>query len=87
MHGYESFALKFGRIFDRKRFENGVKNLPKEIERAKGFVNFEDGTYLFNYSLGNFELEKWNSKEDGKIVFIGRGISKFRDKISEIFEI
>jgi G3E family GTPase len=83
--GYETFVLKFDKIFERKKFERAVKKLPKEIERAKGFVKFQDGLYLFQYSFGNFDFEKWKDQEEAELVFIGRGILNLKEKICKIF--
>ncbi|MBI2076363.1 MAG: GTP-binding protein [Candidatus Aenigmarchaeota archaeon] len=73
----ESFVFTAVKIVDKNKFEGFVSALPRDILRAKGFVNFPDGTYLFNYVNGRCDFEKW-AKEDTKIVFIGKNLEKVK---------
>jgi hypothetical protein len=47
--------------------------LDPDVYRAKGFVHFPDGTYLFNYVNGRWDLESLTEQKSG-LVFIGRGL-------------
>jgi len=78
----ESFVFQTDKIIDKNMFEGFLKSLDRI--RAKGFVNFADGTHLFNYVNGRWEFEKW-AKRKTEIVFIGnelrnisRGLEPFR---------
>lgn len=73
----ETVAFTSSKIIDKKTFAGFIRSLQKNVFRAKGFVNFVDGTYLFNYVNGRCELEKWD-KEDTKIVFIGKNLEKVK---------
>jgi G3E family GTPase len=68
--------------FSREKFEDFLSNLPNEIYRGKGFVIFEDGSYLFNFIAKrvNFEPFEYNKN---KLLFIGEGISKYKEKLNE----
>ncbi len=81
LEGMESFAISTDKKFDRKRFEDFAKELPKEIYRSKGFVIFPDGSYLFNYVAGRFDFERFDADETN-LVFIGEGILKYKDELS-----
>ncbi len=62
-------------------FANG---LPPQVYRAKGFVRLDDGrTVLLNYVAGRFDLEEWPGDERTRLVFIGEGVAKFEQMITE----
>ncbi|MBI4093066.1 MAG: GTP-binding protein [Candidatus Kerfeldbacteria bacterium] len=67
----EYFAYESGAVLDRKKFENLAAAMPESIYRAKGFVNFADGTWLFNFVAGRRSLEKFIRNEKTNLVFIG----------------
>lgn len=70
---YESFVYRPVRTLKRDCFERFAVGLDPEVYRAKGFVPFPEGTYLFNYVNGRWDLEPLAEEESG-LVFIGRGI-------------
>jgi G3E family GTPase len=86
MHGQhvldvDYFAYTTKNFFVQDKFEEFLKNLPAEIYRAKGFVKFSKGSFLFNFVAGRWDLEKWEDVKRSELVFIGKGILKLKDKI------
>ena len=79
----ESVVFETAKPLDKKTFEAFIRSL-KNVFRAKGFVNFSDGTYLFNYVNGRYDVEKW-AKEDTKIVFIGKNLNKVKSNVQKKF--
>lgn len=69
------------KIIDEKKFSQFADSLPSEIIRAKGFVQFPQGTFLFNYVSGRWDLEPFE-REDNLLVFIGKKPS--RDILNEL---
>jgi len=71
----------------KKAFEGFVNSLPEIIYRAKGFVNLNGVSYLFNYTAGKWDLEKFDADKT-EIVFIGPNLGKikkeFSDKLNEL---
>ena len=71
--------LSFSRTWvgDRlDRFKESVERIPDGIVRAKGIVAANNATYLFNYVMGDSQIEKISPKKNmaaliNKIVFIG----------------
>ena len=68
--GIESFSYVSAVTLTRQCFEAFVENLNPAIVRAKGFVRFPEGTYLFNYVAGRWDLEAFPEKPT-TLVFIG----------------
>ena len=77
---FESFAFTSGEFFSRDCFENFANNLPARVVRAKGFIRFTDGTQLFNFVTGRWELEPFES-DCTEVVFIGRAIAAEKQSI------
>jgi G3E family GTPase len=79
---FEYLYFEYEGKFSREKFEDFLSNLPNEIYRGKGFVIFEDGSYLFNFIAKrvNFEPFEYNKN---KLLFIGKGISKYKEKLNE----
>jgi G3E family GTPase len=77
---FESFAFTSDKIFLRNCFEGFANDLSASVARAKGFIRFVDGTQLFNFVAGRWELESFES-ERTELVFIGRNIAAERDLI------
>jgi G3E family GTPase len=71
---FESFAFTSGEFFSRDCFENFANSLPASVVRAKGFIRFTDGTHLFNFVTGRWELEPFES-DCTEVVFIGKKIA------------
>jgi G3E family GTPase len=77
---FESFALHSDKMFCRGRFEVFAAGLPANMIRAKGFVRFADGTQLFNFVAGRWELESFEADRT-ELVFIGKRIASEKDAI------
>src|SRR6059058_5050688 len=71
---FESFSLGSDKIFSRDCFERFANSLPATVIRAKGFVRFADGAQLFNFVVGRWELEPFESDRTD-LVFIGKKIA------------
>src|SRR5215510_11749096 len=68
--GIESFSYVSTATLERQCFEAFVEGLRPAVFRAKGFVHFPEGTFLFNYVAGRWELETFAEKPT-TLVFIG----------------
>ena len=68
--GMESFSYVSAATLERRCFEAFVEGLSSAVVRAKGFVRFPEGTYLFNYVAGRWDLEAFSEKPT-TLVFIG----------------
>jgi len=71
----------------KKTFEEFANSIPENIYRAKGFVNLDGTSYLFNYAAGKWNIEEFKS-EKTEIVFIGKELGKikkyFGDKLNAL---
>ncbi|MBI2140519.1 GTP-binding protein [Candidatus Woesearchaeota archaeon] len=77
---FQSFTMKLQKPVDRKRFEEFLRNLPKEVYRLKGFVPFTGGkTYLLSYVAGRYDFEEMEGQHE--LVFIGENLIKQKKKI------
>lgn len=68
---------------NKKAFEEFANSLPKEIFRAKGFVNLDGTGYLFNYVAGKWDLEKFEA-ENTEIIFIGPNLGAIKKEFGEM---
>jgi G3E family GTPase len=77
---FESFSYTSSAFFNRQCFEDFVGELGSEVYRAKGFICFPDGTYLFNFVAGRWDLESF---EQGitELVFIGKQLDERHEDI------
>jgi G3E family GTPase len=80
--GVESFSYASTATLDRRCFEAVVEGLGPAVFRAKGFVRLADGTYLFNYVAGRWDLEAFAAKPTA-LVFIGERVSRHEADIVE----
>jgi G3E family GTPase len=71
----ESFSYASAKTLKRQCFEAFVEGLGPGVVRAKGFVRFPDGTYLFNYVAGRWEVEAFSEKPT-TLVFIGEHVTR-----------
>jgi G3E family GTPase len=71
---FESFAFSSDRIFSRDCFEHFADSLPASVIRAKGFIRFVDRTELFNFVVGRWDLEPFETDRT-ELVFIGKKIT------------
>lgn len=70
----ESFQLRLDRILDRDRFEKTMGQFPPQVYRAKGFVRFPEGVFLFNFVAGRSELTPYSEEDALGRVFIGETV-------------
>ncbi|MGH7828967.1 MAG: CobW family GTP-binding protein [Candidatus Binatia bacterium] len=78
---FESFShITTRATFVRSRFEQFAERLGDSAYRAKGFIRFPEGTYLFNFVAGRWELEPFPQDETA-LVFIGERGKLDKDKI------
>ncbi len=80
--GVESFSYVSTATLTRPCFEAFVEHLNPAIVRAKGFVRFPEGTYLFNYVAGRWDLEAFAEKPT-TLVFIGEQVSRHEADLIE----
>jgi len=77
---FESFTFSCDKTFPRDCFERFADSLPASVVRAKGFVRFPDGTQLFNFVAGRWELEPFQTDRT-ELVFIGKSIAAEKEAI------
>lgn len=77
---FEAFSYYSQARFNRHKFEEFAENLGVDVVRAKGFIRFDEGSYLFNFVTGRCELEPFEQAET-ELVFIGK---RLRDRQAEI---
>jgi G3E family GTPase len=70
---FESFSYTTSATLKRKCFEEFAAHLGESVYRAKGFIRFPEGTHLFNFVAGRWELEPFR-EEKTLLVFIGRDL-------------
>ncbi|EEF60167.1 CobW family GTP-binding protein [Pedosphaera parvula] len=75
---FDSFSYSSAVIFDREKFEQFAANLAPDVYRAKGFIRFTDGIYLFNFVAGRWNFEPFAHK-DTVLVFIGRQLANAKE--------
>jgi G3E family GTPase len=79
---YQSFVVESDRTWDRSCFERAAEQWDRLVYRAKGFIRFSEGTYLFNYVVGRWELEPFE-QQSTVLVFIGRELLSNKQQIIE----
>ncbi|HIK28348.1 MAG: GTP-binding protein [Oscillatoriaceae bacterium SKW80] len=79
---FESFVYTSSAISERTRFEEFANNIPSNIYRAKGFIRFSDGIYLFNFVAGRWDLEQFQQQAT-ELVFIGKQAKQRQAEIIE----
>jgi G3E family GTPase len=77
---FESFSYRTGALLRKKCFEEFVTSLPGNVFRAKGFVLFREGSELFNFVAGRWELEPF-PEQTTALVFIGKGLKSLETGI------
>ncbi len=77
---FESFSYKSPATFNLECFEEFADNLKTDVYRAKGFIRFPEGIYLFNFVAGRWELEPFE-QEATELVFIGKQLSQRKAEI------
>ena len=76
----ESFSYISEATFRRRSFEQFVAGLSPAVWRAKGFVCFPEGSYLFNFVSGRWELDPFPA-EMATLVFIGPHLAAQQEAI------
>lgn len=71
----ETFSYVTAALLERDCFERFAAGLSPVVVRAKGFVRFSEGTYLFNFVAGRWELEPFVEKST-TLVFIGAQVTQ-----------
>jgi len=77
---FESFTFSSDKIFSRDSFEGFADSLSASVIRAKGFVRFADGTQLFNFVAGRWDLEPFEADRTD-LVFIGKNMATEKETI------
>lgn len=77
---FESFGYTTPTTCDRLCFEEFADSLATDVYRAKGFVRFPEGTYLFNFVAGRWDLELF-AQEGTELVFIGKQVNSRKEDI------
>lgn len=77
---FDSFSWSSRAVLDAVRFRAVASSLPEEVIRAKGFVRFAEGSFLFNYVVGRSDFEAFEAGAT-ELVFIGRGLKSIRDSV------
>jgi G3E family GTPase len=67
---FTSWSYTTHALLDRQCFEAFAARLDRSVIRAKGFVRFAEGTYLFNFVAERWDLEPFQAEET-ILVFIG----------------
>jgi G3E family GTPase len=70
---FESFSYNSPATFHRQCFAEFANSLEIDVYRAKGFVRFSEGIYLFNFVAGRWDLEPF-VQEATELVFIGKNL-------------
>jgi len=73
--GVESFSYTSEATMERRCFDALVEHLSPAVIRAKGFVRFAEGTYLFNFVAGRWDLEAF-AERPTTLVFIGEHVNR-----------
>jgi len=80
---FDSFDYASPAALERRLFEEFAATLHGKIYRAKGFVRFSDGSYLFNFVAGRWELEPFPAERTA-LVFIGNRPLKHMQEILDV---
>lgn len=79
---FESFSCTSQAVYDRARFTEFADSLSPEVYRAKGFVQFPEGTHLFNFVTGRWDLEPFEPSTT-ELVFIGKHIVQQKSDVCD----
>ena len=77
---FESFSYTTSANFNPQCFEEFADSLETDIYRAKGFIQFQSYTYLFNFVAGRWDLEQF-AQQGTELVFIGKQLSARKEEI------
>ncbi len=79
---FESFSYRSSAIYDPGYFTDFVNSLSPIVYRAKGFIQFSEGAYLFNFVTGRWELEPFTATMT-ELVFIGKAVTDYQITLQE----
>jgi G3E family GTPase len=79
---FESFSYTSKAVYDRACFIEFADSLSSDVYRAKGFVQFAEGTHLFNFVAGRWDLELFEPSST-ELVFIGKQITQQKFEICD----
>ena len=79
---FESFSYTSQAVYDRACFTKFADSLSSDVYRAKGFVQFPQGTHLFNFVAGRWDLELFEPSPT-ELVFIGKQITQQKPEICD----
>jgi G3E family GTPase len=79
---FESFSYTSPAVYDRACFTQFADSLSADVYRAKGFVQFPEGTHLFNFVAGRWDLELFEPSPT-ELVFIGKEITQHQAEICD----
>lgn len=82
---FESFGYTSQAVYDRACFTKFADSLSSNIYRAKGFVQFSEGTHLFNFVAGRWDLELFEPSST-ELVFIGKHITQQQANICDCLQ-
>jgi G3E family GTPase len=77
---FESFSYRSQAVYDRTCFSKFLDSLSPEVYRAKGFIQFAEGTHLFNFVAGRWDLEPF-APSPTELVLIGKQVTTHQSKI------
>ncbi|WP_414586436.1 CobW family GTP-binding protein [Scytonema sp. PCC 10023] len=77
---FDSFSYTTSATLNRQCFAEFADSLEIDVFRAKGFVRFSEGIYLFNFVAGRWELEPFE-QDATELVFIGKQLNERKAEI------
>ncbi|HEY9834646.1 MAG TPA: GTP-binding protein [Stenomitos sp.] len=84
---FASFSYTSSATFDRQCFEKFADTLAgADVYRAKGFIRFSEGIYLFNFVAGRWDFEPFE-QEETELVFIGKQVSERKEEIINLLKL
>jgi G3E family GTPase len=69
--GFLTFSFHHARSVDEARFRAFIEQLPFEVFRVKGTVDFPNRTMLLNFVGGKAEWSVWNGSAGTRLAFVG----------------
>ena len=79
---FESFSYTSQAVYDQSCFIEFANCLSPHIYRAKGFVQFPEGTHLFNFVAGRWDLELFEHPST-ELVFIGKQATQHQSDLCD----
>jgi G3E family GTPase len=71
---FVTFSFVNAKALDETCFRRFLGNLPWEVFRVKGLVQFPDRTLMLNFVGGKSEWSLWDGQPETRLAFIGWGI-------------